>query len=163
MKALQKAWSKRYTLWTKGNPNFSTAKGARYVVITAEIRRLLHHWGGYRRAGFPAARIHLSGKGKGPPGDSHRPRGGAGADGGQRPEGLRDRKTQQRSRQIHNARQLEVLSKRKDAQTAAVQKLRAALDRAAGLGQPGLEAELSLLREQVRLVEETLGLAEPQS
>ena len=84
-------------------------------------------------------------------------------DGGQRPEGLRDRKTQQRSRQIHNARQLEVLSKRKDAQTAAVQKLRAALDRAAGLGQPGLEAELSLLREQVRLVEETLGLAEPQS
>ena len=80
-------------------------------------------------------------------------------DGGQRPEGLRDRKTQQ----IHNARQLEVLSKRKDAQTAAVQKLRAALDRAAGLGQPGLEAELSLLREQVRLVEETLGLAEPQS
>ena len=72
-------------------------------------------------------------------------------DGGQRPEGLRDRRTQQRSRQIHNARQLEVLSKR------------AALDRAAGLGQPGLEAELSLLREQVRLVEETLGLAEPQS
>ena len=84
-------------------------------------------------------------------------------DGGQRPEGLRDRRTQQRSRQIHNARQLEVLSKRKDAQTAAVQKLRAALDRAAGLGQPGLEAELSILREQVRLVEETLGLAEPQS
>ena len=82
-------------------------------------------------------------------------------DGGQRPEGLRDRKTQQRSRQIHNARQWEV--SRKDAQTAAVQKLRAALDRAAGLGQPGLEAELSLLREQVRLVEETLGLAEPQS
>ena len=81
----------------------------------------------------------------------------------ERPEGLRDRRTQQRSRQIHNARQLEVLSKRKDAQTAAVQKLRAALDRAAGLGQPGLEAELSLLREQVRLVEETLGLAEPQS
>lgn len=77
--------------------------------------------------------------------------------GGRRPEGLRDRKPQQPSRQIHNARQLETLSKRKDAQAAALRELRASLEKM-GAGNPNLAAEVSALRAQVDRVEETLAL-----